>query len=136
MLFSDESQFCLDCNDGCMRCYRRSGKCYSDASVLARDCFGGPSMMVWGAISFHGCSELICIQGNLTGQSNEILAPVVAPFFNSNRNVTLFQQNNARCHTARVSMKYLDEQHVKVLSWPVFSPYLSAIEHLWDVLDR
>jgi len=49
---------------------------------------------------------------------------------------TLFQQDNARCHTTRVSMGYLDEQYVSVLPWPAFSPDLSPIEHLWDVLDR
>ena len=62
------------------------------------------------------------------------MAPVVVPFFN--RNITLFQQDNARCHTAHVSMRYLDEQHVRILPWPAFSPDLSPIEHLWDVLDR
>ena len=138
VLFSDESRFCLDRPDGRMRCYRRRGERYSDACVLERDRFGGPSVMVWGAISFHGRSELIRVQGNLTGHRyrDEILAPVVVPFFNANRNVTLFQQDNARCHTARVSMRYLDEQHVRVLPWPAFSPDLSPIEHLWDVLDR
>ena len=72
--------------------------------------------MVWGDISFHGRSELIRVQGNLTGHRyrGEILAPVVVPFFNANRNVTLFQQVNVRCHTARVSMRDLDEQQVMV----------------------
>ena len=49
--------------------------------------------------------------------------------------MTLFQQDNARHHTAHV-LRYLDEQHVRVLPWPAFSPDLSPIEHLWDVLDR
>ena len=117
MLFNDESQFCLYCPDGHMRCYRRHGEHYSDACVLERDHFGSPSVMVYGAISFHGCSELIDVQRNMTEHRyrNEILAPVVVPFFNANRNVTLFQQDNASCHTARVSMRYRDEQHVTVL---------------------
>ena len=68
--------------------------------------------MLWGAISFHGRSELIRVQFNLTWHRyrDEILAPVVVPFFNANRNVTLFKQDNTRCHTARVSISYLDEQ--------------------------
>ena len=94
--------------------------------------------MVWSAISFHGRSELIRVQSNLTGHRyrDEIPVPVVVPFFNANRNVTLFQQENARHYTARVSMRYLDEQHVMVLSRPAFSTDQSPIEHLWDVIDR
>ena len=92
--------------------------------------------MVWGAISFHGRSELIHVRVNLTGHRyrDEILAPpVVVPFFTTFRNVTLFQQDNARYHTARVLMRYLDEQHVMVLPWLAFTPDFSPLEHLWDV---
>ena len=87
---------------------------------------------------FHGRSELIHVWGNLTGQRYhiEILAPVVVPFFNVNRNVTIFQQDTVRCPTACVLMRYLDEQHIRVLPWPAFSPDLSPFNHLWDVFDR
>ena len=60
-LFSDELCFCLDHPNGCMRCYCRCDECYNDAYVFERDHFGGPSVTVWGAISFHRHSELICI---------------------------------------------------------------------------
>ena len=56
VLFSDESWFCLDHPDGHLRCYHRRGERYSDACLLERDRFGGPSVMIWGAISFHGRS--------------------------------------------------------------------------------
>ena len=58
VLFSDESRFCLDRTDGRMKCYRRHGERYSDNCVLERDLVLGPSVMVWGAILFHGRSEL------------------------------------------------------------------------------
>ena len=83
--FSDESQFCLDRTDWRVKCYCRRGEHYSDSCVLEKDCFGGPCVMVWGAKSFHRCSELIHIQGSLTGHRylDKILAPVVVPFFNA-----------------------------------------------------
>ena len=67
----------------CMGCYHRRGECDCDACILKRDCFGGPSVMVWGAISFHGRSELICVQDTLTGRKycDEILAPDVVRGF-------------------------------------------------------
>ena len=70
-----------------LRCYRRRGERYSDACILQTDHFGGPSVMVSGAISFQGRSVLIRVQGNLTGHRyrDEILAPVVVTFFNTNR---------------------------------------------------
>ena len=40
---------------------------------------------------------------------DKLSAPVVVPFFNANKNVTLFQLDNVRCHTARELKRYLDE---------------------------
>ena len=96
--------------------------------------------MSWygGSISFNSRTQLIIVNGDLTGQRyrDEILAPVVVPYFNVNRNVTIFQQYNARCHTACVSVDYLQQQNIDLLPWPARSPDLSPIEHLWYALDR
>ena len=82
---------------------RGRGERYADACVTEVDRYGGGSVMVWGAISFHHRSRLVVVPGNLNGMRyrDEILAPVVVPLMNANRGLTLFQQDNARCHTAR-----------------------------------
>ncbi|GFV74298.1 transposable element Tcb2 transposase [Trichonephila clavipes] len=46
----------------------------------------------------------------------------------------IFQQDNARTHTARVSQDCL--RTVATLSWFARSPDLSPIEHIWDHLRR
>ncbi|GFX79729.1 transposable element Tc1 transposase [Trichonephila clavipes] len=46
----------------------------------------------------------------------------------------IFQQDNARPHTARVAQDFL--RHFQTLSWPVRSPNLSPVEHVWDQLKR
>ncbi|GFV47095.1 transposable element Tcb2 transposase [Trichonephila clavipes] len=47
---------------------------------------------------------------------------------------SIFQQDNARPHTARVTQKFL--RHFQTLPWPARSPDLSPVEHVWDQLKR
>ncbi|GFV90283.1 transposable element Tc1 transposase [Trichonephila clavipes] len=46
----------------------------------------------------------------------------------------IFQQDNARPHTARVSQDFL--RHFQTIPWPARSPDLSPAEHLRDELKR
>ncbi|GFW82922.1 transposable element Tc1 transposase [Trichonephila clavipes] len=46
----------------------------------------------------------------------------------------IFQQDNARTHTARVAQDFL--RHFQTLPWPARSPDLSPIKHVWDQLKR
>ncbi len=48
----------------------------------------------------------------------------------------IFQQENARPHTARLPMAYLIFITTLCLPWPARSPDLSPIEHLWEELGR
>ncbi|GFX72292.1 transposable element Tc1 transposase [Trichonephila clavipes] len=46
----------------------------------------------------------------------------------------IFQQDNARPHTARVAQDFL--RHFQTLPWLAHSPDLSPVEHVWDQLKR
>ncbi|GFV62988.1 transposable element Tcb2 transposase [Trichonephila clavipes] len=46
----------------------------------------------------------------------------------------IFQQDNARPHTARVAQDFL--RHFQTLPWPARSPDLSPVEHVRDQLKR
>ncbi|GFT30940.1 uncharacterized protein TNCV_1683141 [Trichonephila clavipes] len=46
----------------------------------------------------------------------------------------MFQQDNARPHTARVAQDFL--RHFQTLPWPAHSPDLFPVEHVWDKLKR
>ncbi|GFV49036.1 DDE_3 domain-containing protein [Trichonephila clavipes] len=46
----------------------------------------------------------------------------------------IFQQDNARPHTARVAQDLL--RHFQTLPWAARSPDLSPIEYVWDQLKR
>ncbi|GFY05009.1 DDE_3 domain-containing protein [Trichonephila clavipes] len=91
--------------------------------------------MVFGAIAYDSRSTLIVMRGTLTGQRyvDDILRPHVGPFLNG-LSGAVFQQDNARPHTARVAEDFL--RLFQTLAWPARSPDLSLVEHVWDQLKR
>lgn len=135
-LFTDESRFLLYRADGRRRVFRRRGERYNNNCVLERDKFGGGGVMVWGGICHGRKTRLVIVEGNMTAARyrDVILQPVVLPFVRQH-NVTL-QQDNARPHVARLSMDFMADNNIDVMRWLAFSPDLSPIEHLWDVMDQ
>ncbi|GFV83478.1 DDE_3 domain-containing protein [Trichonephila clavipes] len=78
-------------------------------------------VMVWGPIAYDSRSTLIVMRGTLAGQRyvDVILRPHVRPFLNGLPGA-IFQQDNARPHTARVAQDFL--HHFQTLPWPARSP--------------
>lgn len=138
VLFSDESRFTLQFNDGRQRVYRRPGERFVDVNVNQRLPFGGGGIMVWGAFSFHHRTPLYVINGNLTGQRylQEIIRPLVLPCLQRIGVGSIFQDDNARPHRARVVSDFLRQNNVQQMDWPAYSPDLAPIEHAWDELGR
>ncbi|GFT89889.1 transposable element Tcb2 transposase [Trichonephila clavipes] len=63
---------------------------------------------------------------------HDILQPHVLPL-KQQLPGAIFQQDNTRPHTTRVSQDYL--RILTTLPWPARSPYLSPIEPIWDHLE-
>ncbi|GFS75314.1 DDE_3 domain-containing protein [Trichonephila clavipes] len=61
-------------------------------------------VMLWGAIAYDSRSTLIVMRGTLTGKRyvDDILRPHVGTFLNGLPGA-IFEQDNARPHTARVA---------------------------------
>ncbi|GFW93378.1 transposable element Tcb2 transposase [Trichonephila clavipes] len=91
--------------------------------------------MVWEAIAYDSRSPLIVMRETLTGQLyvDDILRPHAGPFLNGLPGA-IFQQDNARPHTVRVTQDFL--RHFQTLPWPARSPDLSPVEHVRDQLKR
>ncbi|GFW91786.1 transposable element Tcb1 transposase [Trichonephila clavipes] len=102
-VFSDESRFVLGADDNRVR--------------------------VWRHPAYDSRFTLFVMRGTLTGQRyvDDILRPHVGPFLNGLPGA-IFQQDNARPHTARVARDF--PRHFQTLPWPVRSPDLSPIEHV------
>ncbi|UYV63957.1 SPINT2 [Cordylochernes scorpioides] len=135
VVFSDESRFCLSSDSRRVRVWRRRGERSNPAAIVERPTGRQRGIMVWRAIAYDSRSPLLRIQGTMTAQRyvDDVLRPVTLPYLQGVPNA-LYQQDNARPHTARISQQAL--QDVQMLPWPPYSPDLSPIEHVWDIIGR
>ncbi|GFX04938.1 transposable element Tcb2 transposase [Trichonephila clavipes] len=85
--------------------------------------------MMWGVIAYNTRSYLVLIRGTMTAQwyVHDILQQHVWPLMQWLPG-SIFEQDNARPHTARVSQNCL--RIVPTLPWPSQSPDLYPTEHI------
>ena len=110
----------------------RRGERFQDCCVKQVSHRGGGSVMVWEGLSWRHKTQLIVVDSNLTARRyiDEILEPEVVPFLCNNGDVTLFQLDNARAHSARPTMDFFHQNGEQILPWPAFSPDLNPTEPL------
>ncbi len=118
--------------------------------------------MVWGCISAYGTftfmhladsfiqSDLQCIQVTgmgslhvLEGTMNaeryiKLLEQHMLPsrWFIFQGRPCVFQQDNAKPHTAAITTAWLCSRRVRVLNWTACSPDLSPVENIWRIIKR
>ena len=82
---------------------------YGVGGANDHDRWGGPSVMVWAGISFHHRTPLVVIEGNLTARRyiSDVLEEHAIPFIEQHPNLRIFQQDNARPHSANITSDYL-----------------------------
>ena len=135
----------MDPVNGRIRVWRRDRCRYNNENVLERDPWGGQSVMIWGAMALNHLLGPVCDLSEHRPRTRKwcdrptihyaSLAPHVVPFFERYLNF-LYQQDNARPHTARVTLDFLRQNNVNLMPHPALSPDLNPIEHLLDMVQR
>ncbi|GFU89058.1 transposable element Tcb2 transposase [Trichonephila clavipes] len=131
----DESRFNINSDDNSVRVWRPRGERLNLAFALQRHTAPTAGVIVWNAIACNTWSPLVLIRSTMTAQwyVYDILQPHVLLLM-QRLSGAIFQQDNARPHTTRVSQDCL--RTVTTLPSPARSPDLSPIEHIWDQLGR
>ncbi len=131
VLWSDESKFDIFVGNHGRRVLRAKEE--KDLPACYQRSVQKPaSLMVWGCISAHSMSSLHVLEGTVNAERYiKVLEQHMLP-----SRWCVFQQDNAKPHTAAITTAWLCSRRVRVLNWPACSPDLSPIENIWHTIKR
>lgn len=138
VMFSDESTFQQERGTGSNYIRRPKGERFNPKYTV-KTVKHPPSCMVWGAITAHGGTGLVVFGRNEKVNAScylKVLEERVKLHMDIT-DTTIFQQDSAPCHTAKVVKKWFQDNDVELLEdWPSNSADLNVIENCWSTMKK